>query len=187
MRWLSAIVGLLLTMPVGVVVYFIRRTAQDPRQRQFAEAGVAALPDGRYDGTVPGYEGLARRWKGKRFDAASGTGLNLVEADGQIVERIPFRLYLAPRYQGEGGEVVRVDYNVPENPSWLRICADELVEVGPGEYLGVSYIRLLPGHPFAMLFFELRSQESNRPMAAPVSAGAATEEAPPAAGQPVAG
>jgi hypothetical protein len=137
------------------------RTARDPRQKEFARSGVTHLPDGRYDGAVPGYETLASRWKGKRFADDGVSGVNLVEAGGQVVERYPFRTYLAPRWQGAGDEVVRVDYNLPTNPPWLRICADELVERAPGEYLGISYVRLLPGRPFAMLFFELRQASAD--------------------------
>ena len=178
MRLLGTIVGLALTLTIGVFAYFIRRTAADPRQSQFARARISTMPEGRYVGNVPGYERLAQRWKGKRFDAAGARGMNLVEADGPIVERFPFRTYKAPRSLAGDGEVLRVDYDVPENPSWLRICADELVEVGDGHYLGISYIRLLPGNPFAMLYFELRSQASGQGVDVPIAAGAMTEEVP---------
>src|SRR6266542_6864398 len=83
----------------------------------------------------------------------------VLAGDRLLKEAFPFRTYLAREPHVAEHDVLRVDYTSPENPFWLRVCADDLVQVGPGHYLGKSYIRLLPGRPFAMLFFELRAGE----------------------------
>jgi hypothetical protein len=160
MQLLVTIVAALFALPLAVGVYFTRRTARDPNHATFAKGRLPdPLPDGLYSGTVPGYERLAEGWKGKRFDSATSTGTNLVRARDRTTETYPFRTYAAKGLQDRDSDVLRVDYDIPENPFWLRACADELVEVAPGQYLGKAYIRLVPDHPFAMLFFELRKQE----------------------------
>ncbi len=159
MRLLLTIMGSMLALPIAVALYFVSRTARDPQRARFAEGHVPdPPPDGAYRGAVPGYERLAWFWHGKRFDAAAGTGVNLVGDAAHVREACPFRTYVASRMDQQEGHVLRVDYDIPENPFWLRRCADELVELEPGRYLGKAFIRLIPGHPFGMLFFELRAQ-----------------------------
>lgn len=160
MRLVITIAAALVALPVAVGLYFTSRTARDPRQADFAAGRIPdPLPDGPYRGSVPGYESLAQAWKGKRFVMAAASGVNLVRAGDSLKEDFPFRTYVAKALDGSDREVFRVDYDVPTNPGWLRVCADELVEVAPGRLLGKSYIRLLPDRPFAMLFFELAEGE----------------------------
>jgi hypothetical protein len=171
MRTWLGLGGGLLALPAVIVGLFIWRTARDPRQVDFrVSRATDPPPDGPYRGTVPGYEPLAAGWYGKQFAAANATGTNRVRRAGGLREAFPFRTYVAPGLTDPQAERLRVDYDLPTNPLWLRVCADELVQLSPGHYLGLSYIRLLPGRPFPMLFFELQQEEPSRPATEPAAA-----------------
>ncbi len=159
MRLLVTIVGSIIALPIAAALYVMSRTARDPRNAVFAEGRVPdPFPHGVHHGTVPGYERLAQVWRGKRFDAAEATGINLVGVGARMKEAFPFEMYVAPRLDGEKGEVLRIDYDIPRNPFWLRWVVDELVEIGSGQYLGKAWLRMIPGFPFGVVFFELRAQ-----------------------------
>ncbi len=78
MRLMMIVGAGLFALLVAVGLYFARRTARDPNNATFALGNVPdPPPNGTYRGVVPGYERLAQRWKGKRFDAATSSGTNL--------------------------------------------------------------------------------------------------------------
>lgn len=93
-------------------------------------------------------------WLGKRFDAASNTGTNLlrssarsqlkvlwpsytpIETDGNL-EAFSFRTRLAPGEIDPDVTVLKIDYDSEENPNLIiRRILDELVRVEDGIYLG---------------------------------------------------
>jgi hypothetical protein len=98
-------------------------------------------------------------WTGKRFDAASGTGDNLLVAssrgparvmwpsyrlkplgDGYVAFR--FRTYVGPGTVDPDRETLKIDYDSDENPRFLiRDILDELVQVVRGAYLGKVLLR----------------------------------------------
>jgi hypothetical protein len=100
-------------------------------------------------------------WKGKTFNAAAQTGDNMFTNDGLWLSRIVFIGYkgtiadgpgrsraLAFRtYTGEGKDdpglqVLKIDYDLDANPSFVvRDVLDELVQVGEGYYLGKALMR----------------------------------------------
>jgi len=92
-------------------------------------------------------------WLGKKFIAASSTGINIFDdGDPQPDERYPFTTSVA---SSSGKTVLLLDYNLPENPLWLRPVLDEVVEPMPGQYMGKLTVRIVPGYPFALGFFRL--------------------------------
>lgn len=110
-------------------------------------------PDGLYRGSVSGPK---VSWLGKRFSAATSRGINSFDddTDGQR-EQYPFRTYVGKGLRDLGTDVFKIDYNVPENPWWLRTILDEIVEIDPGHYLGKVHVQLIPGYPFTLAYFEL--------------------------------
>jgi hypothetical protein len=100
-------------------------------------------------------------WLGKRFDAESATGENVFDMSAyRVGERLTpaaFRAwwpedafsYRALRFRTSvtsgrldpGLEVLRIDYDLPENPPLLRRIVDELVAVQAGVYLGQAILR----------------------------------------------
>lgn len=119
--------------------------------------------------TVPGALGALARlwarawmpWKGKRFLAESAVGDNRVANEARPLLRLCFPFYrqarpadpghfrafaftvrLAPSVRDPRLVVMRIDYDLDENPRFfVRDIVDELVEVGPGEYLGEAQVR----------------------------------------------
>lgn len=113
----------------------------------------AELPDGPYIGTVSGYAG---NWRGKEFIRSKKAGLNRF-GEGDKLERLyPFALYPAKGLRDTQLDVLKLDYNVSGNPEWLKLVTDEIVEIEPGHFLGKVHLRLVPGYPFALGYFELR-------------------------------
>ncbi len=130
-----------------------RQTEADPRQSLFAKGGVPSpLPSGFHKGLVTGYTGA---WQGKKFTPDSETGINIYHENGRPLERYPFKTRVADGLAEPKMQVYRIDYNQAGNPFWLRFIVDELVESGPGNYVGKIHLSLLPGLHFAIGWFEL--------------------------------
>ncbi len=107
------------------------------------------LPDGFYKGNL--FKGLGANWQGKVFDQAQHTGINQF-SDGQ---RFVFKTYQAQGLRDRNTTVLRIDYNQKGNPWWLHFVVDEIVEVEPGHYLGKVHLKIIPGLPFTVSYFEL--------------------------------
>jgi hypothetical protein len=132
-------------------------------------------PDGRYDGALlaltlaPGVDALlelairaGRPWLGKRFDAPTATGANVLAArwrplgrrllpgryrtelpeDEEAFRSLPFVTAYAGSRLDPAHEVLRIDYDLPRNPPGARRVVDELVVVEPGVLLGQALWRL---------------------------------------------
>jgi hypothetical protein len=140
--------GLVLGVAAGVVQTL--RVERRPSQQTF-RGGKAPkpLPEGFWRGSVTIQQG--KNWRGKVFDRAAQTGINRF-ADG---ERYPFKMYVAPGLRDRDLRVLRIDYNVPGNPWWLRLIVDEVVQTEPGHYLGKVHLAALPGLTFTATYFEL--------------------------------
>ncbi len=106
------------------------------------------LPNGFYKGTV---QNLNTNWKGKIFDASSSAGVNLF-GDKKVY---PFKTYKGKGLQDKNLDVLKIDYNIPKNPFWLRFILDEIVQIDTDKYLGKVHLRLIPGLPFSLGYFRL--------------------------------
>jgi hypothetical protein len=120
---------------------------------------------------------LANRmpWKGKTFDAASSRGDNIFtrrslrlarlfnpayrgfRSDGPETYRaFAFRTYAAPGLEDTDRTVLKIDYDLPENPKMtVRRVLDELVQVGDGAYLGKAHVKWWWGRWQRVAFFAL--------------------------------
>ena len=125
----------------------------DHRQLLFINGTVPKdLPDGFYKGLVGG---RAVSWKGKKFDAARKTGINILGDDNH--EAFPFVMYVGKGITDTHLDVIKIDYSSRANTWWLRFVLDEIVEVTPGEYLGKVHLRIIPGFPFTLGYFTLET------------------------------
>jgi hypothetical protein len=52
-------------------------------------------------------------------------------------------------------EVIRIVYDHPSNPIFIRLLVDEIRQVGPDEYLGQGMFRIL-GKPFRAFWFSVK-------------------------------
>jgi hypothetical protein len=114
-------------------------------------------PDGEYNGKVTGYKGS---WRGKKFHASELTGVNMFEdSPGQMTERYNFKTATGVGIRDKDIQVVKIEYNIPGNPFWIRPVLDEIVETEPGHYLGKIHYRFIPGVPFTFGYFTLEAKQ----------------------------
>ncbi len=109
------------------------------------------MPDGVYQGDI----GRATSWMGKKFNAFENNGINIFESDGVKTEKYAFKTSVDKGLSDKHLDVIKIDYNLAKNPFWVKIIIDEIVQVSSEEYLGKMFIRVVPGFPFALLYFRL--------------------------------
>ena len=67
-----------------------------------------------------------------------------------------FRTYLAPGLEDADRTVLKIDYDLPENPKLtVRRVLDELVQIGDGAYLGKAHVKWWWGRWQRVAFFAL--------------------------------
>jgi len=149
---LLAILLVVLFIYSVIALIFSQAAYHSPNQVRFAEGKLPdPLPNGSYKGTA----GNAGDWLGKSFNSETNTGINDFREVDKTVQRYVFKTYIGKGVQDTDKDVLKIDYNLPENPFYLRFLLDEIVEVAPGHYLGKLHIRLIPFIPFVFGYFEL--------------------------------
>jgi hypothetical protein len=127
------------------------------------------------DGLFRRIAGLWMPWQGKTLFPDSSTGVNrfLPNVRGPMravwpgytpryvgpdrVEAFPFRTRVAPGELDPGVDVLKIEYDFEANPALvIRRILDELVQVGPGRYLGKVLFRAR-GRFYPIGFFSLRT------------------------------
>lgn len=146
----------------GVALGFWRTSQiqQDARETVFLSGTLPSpAPDGFYKGSATRYK---TSWLGKKFNATDATGVNVFDnGSGGQTEKYPFVTSVS-KGLSDNINVLKIDYNVPQNPFWVRLVEDEMVEVknnqvgAPTRYLGKMYVRIIPGFPFSILYFDLK-------------------------------
>lgn len=126
-------------------------------------------------------EAITRRWlpwRGKQFDASTSTGINRFTRDSYVPARFLWPAYrhyeekgvstylafrfstlIGPALEDRDKQVLRLDYDRPENPRLfigVRRVLDELVEVADGYYLGKAYVHWYWGSWTRVAYFTLR-------------------------------
>lgn len=114
-------------------------------------------------------------WKGKTFDRAQARGDNVFTRDSLRIARVfnpfyngfvgdgpetyrafAFRTYVAPGREDPDHLVMKIDYDLAENPpSTVRRVLDELVQIGEGTYLGKAHVKWWWGSWQRVAFFAL--------------------------------
>jgi hypothetical protein len=147
-------VAILVVLLAGMAVLIWRDfwSKRSPNQARFTAATIPQqMPDGDYIGTVNGYSGS---WIGKTFDAKHATGKNRMHTPQGVELRYPFRTEVGPGV-ADAIRVVKIDYDIAENPWWLRRVLDEIVMVSPNHFLGKVHVRWGPAH-LTVGYFELQ-------------------------------
>lgn len=102
-------------------------------------------------------------WDGKTFGARSddeGEGINRIRIPGALGRQnlFPFHTRFAASAV-DGAPALVLDYDLAENPPWIRKIHDEIREVAPGLFLGPAMWKAASG-PVALLWFAL---DTNQP------------------------
>jgi hypothetical protein len=146
------------------------------RQKEFLGGSIPqAAPEGFYNGSAYLLGGGPVPWLGKSFDRANSLGFNIFTPQGAALLKILMPLYKLFRKNNEGNtdgfffktrtarslkdgslDVIKLDYDSPENPFLIRIILDEIVETAPGEFLGKVHLKVFPGVYSTIGFFGLR-------------------------------
>lgn len=132
--------------------YLTWKSQKSPLDDIFAKGALPKGLDGFYAGKVDGYNGS---WRGKVFDAKTQTGINRFEISGQTIEHYSFDTYSGKGLQNRNTMALKIDYNRPGNPWWVKFVLDEVVEIEPGNYIGKIHLRIIPGLPFTVGYFKL--------------------------------
>ena len=114
-------------------------------------------------------------WKGKTFNAATNQGDNVFERGSWLLAHVlwpfyrgyhakttqtyrafTFHTYLAPGKDNPDVQVLKIDYDQPDNPSvTIRRVLDELVELEDGYYLGKAHLKWWWGKWQMVAYFSL--------------------------------
>ena len=145
-------------------------------QKQFS-AGTTPnpSPDGFYNGKAHVLFDADVPWMGKSFDRANELGFNIFTPAGASILKIIapfykrytknsdgntiayyFKTRTAPGLKDPQINVVKLDYDSPENPFRIRIILDEIVEIAPDEYLGKIHVKVFPGYYSTLGYFGLK-------------------------------
>ena len=147
---MKLILKILVLLFAGGLVLTWRTQTSDQQTAFLAGKAFAVMPDGFWKGSADFPVGS---WQGKRFNGPAATGLNVFSKNGTTTESIPFVMKNGPALWDKNITVTQFDYNLPENPFYLRPAIDEVVEVAPGKLLGKIHYRLFPGFSVALGYF----------------------------------
>lgn len=135
---------------LGIIrTFFIQKSKL---QKKFLEGTLPSRPlEGFYQGRVS----IKTNWQGKSFDSSSKTGINVLKNSSSQEKKFPFKTYEGEGLQDKKLKVLKIDYDIKQNPFYIRLVLDEIVQVGDNSFLGKANYKLIPGFPFCLGFFEL--------------------------------
>jgi len=164
---------------LGLLITFL--VERSPYQKMFVEARAPdPAPDGFHPGEAHVLLDKKTPWLGKSFNAQASIGFNIFTPLGarilkfasplyrrfSVNEEGNTRAYYFKTYVGKGKkdvntDVFKLDYDMPENPFWIRAILDEVVEIAPRQYLGKIHLKVLPGFYVSIGYFGLREQTAS--------------------------
>lgn len=132
-------------------------------------------PEGFYRGSAYLLGNRRVPWLGKSFESENDLGFNIFTPKGASLLKMMTPFYQKFRENSDGNteayyfktstgegfkdkniETFKLDYDAPENPFLIRIILDEIVEVGPEEFLGKVHLRVFPGFYSTIGYFGLK-------------------------------
>jgi hypothetical protein len=147
---------------VGTTPSDLRTLNGDPRGRMLA---VRTLDSGLARSTLARIAGARRFvWGGKSLRATTadqGRGINRVRLGGRHA-LFPFVTRIGPSAV-DGEPCVVLDYDLPDNPAFIRRIHDEVREVHPGLFLGPAMWKTA-AEPVHVLWFALDTRVSAEPL-----------------------
>ncbi len=150
-------------------------TVPDPPPEGFLPGRLVAMSVWNpLDTAVEGLGRLWMPWQGKAFSPSSTAGVNRLTTSAKLplkalfpsyapeqvtqrdVDAFGFRTRVAPGAIDPDVQVLKIDYDFGDNPGLIRRILDELVQIGPGSYLGKILFRVR-GEFRPIGFFSLRN------------------------------
>ena len=144
--------------------------------KQFIAGNVpTSAPDGFYQGAAHIFFDLQTPWLGKSFAASDNLGFNIFVPKGAALLRLLMPFYKKFSFNKDDNtdafyfqtrtaaglkdkelQVIKLDYDAPENPFPIRIILDEIVEIAPEEFLGKIHLKVFPGFYSTIGYFGLK-------------------------------
>lgn len=172
-------IAIVVIIILGSLITFI--VERSPYQPQFVGGRAPdPTPDGFHPGEAHVLFDKKTPWLGKQFDRQASVGFNIFTPLGARILKIASplyqkfsvneegntRAYYFKTYIGKGKkdvntDVFKLDYDMPENPFWIRAILDEVVEIAPREYLGKIHVKILPGFYVSIGYFGLRERTAS--------------------------
>ena len=150
MKKILLVVSVVLLALFSLILYRNWRVQNSPYQEFFLTGTFPyPLPDGFHNGSI---QALETPWKGKIFEASSSSGINVFEGDKK---NYSFKIYKGKGLKDKNLDVLKIDYNLAENPFWVRFILDELVQNAPGKYTGKVHLLINPNFSLSLGFFRL--------------------------------
>lgn len=176
------IVWILLSIIIAVAVWLGFWTLvtllvqKSGHQKKFTRGWLPQTPpDGFHKGAAHLLFDKQTPWLGKSFDRNGNLGFNIFTPQGLSILKIMtplyklfsmdadgntkayyFKTYVAPALKDAPLEVVKLDYDSPENPFLIRIILDEIVETAPDTFLGKVHLKVFPRFYATIGFFGLK-------------------------------
>ena len=167
-------IAVVLWLALWTLVTFL--VGKSRRQTEFlAGNSPTEMPEGFYRGSAYLLGNRPVPWLGKSFESANQKGFNIFTPKGASLLKIMTPLYKLFRLNSAGNtdayyfktstgpgfkdkeiDVFKLDYDSPENPFLIRIILDEMIEIGPQEFLGKVHMKVFPGYYATIGFFGLR-------------------------------
>lgn len=100
-------------------------------------------------------------WDGKNFTAINdiqGTGINRINLIVLKQNWFPFNVRVEPSVI-DGKDCIYLDYNLPENPWFIRKIRDELRAVAPGLFLGPAMWKTGDNSASLVLWFAIDTNQ----------------------------
>jgi hypothetical protein len=134
----------------------MREIEGSPKGRMLAVRGVDRTPIARPVRAFAASRAFV--WDGKTFASTSdtrGTGINRVVLPGVLGRQnlFPFATHFGPSAI-DGGPALILDYDLGENPPYIRKIHDEVRELAPGLFFGPAMWKAASG-PTTVLWFAL--------------------------------
>ena len=96
-------------------------------------------------------------WRGKSFSpVAAGDGRGINRVFSERVKLFPFETFVGPSRAGDY-DAVQLNYDLPENPFFIRAIKDEIRELSSGLFLGQAYLHTRK-RDHLVLYFALASR-----------------------------
>lgn len=176
------ILWILLAIVIFAVVWFVfwslvtLLVQKSDYQKKFLAGKIPAEPPRDFfPGTAHVLFDKQTPWLGKSFDNSNDLGFNIftpagakmlklmtplykrfsTNADGNTIAYY-FKTRTAPALKDAPLNVIKLDYDSPENPFLIRIILDEIVEVAPERFLGKIHLKVLPGFYSTIGYFSLK-------------------------------
>lgn len=146
------LLSILLGLIFFITVIFWARSISVNNRLENQEFIGGLFPEPALDGTYKGNTQSRTGWQGKWFESSKHKGINNF-SDGN---RYEFKTS-SDKSLSSDKKVLKLDYNNPGNPLWLRLIVDEISQVEDNKYQGKVYVKIGPMF-FTLTYFELSNR-----------------------------